>query len=121
MKTNICSVTRFSDNDIRKNWDEVISKIDKYCHPTINTMDDIVMRDFIVNNEKRAWVFDIISKLVGNVIDEYTWVPDYTKNFYPGANAKVEARTASDDNIYKCVTRKYINNNTHIIISITKK
>ena len=81
----------------------------------------MVIREFIVNNEKRAWVFDIIKKLVGNVIDEYTWVSDYTKNFYPGANAKVEARTASDDTIYKCVTKKYLNNNTRIVIMITKK
>ena len=110
-----------SDNDLRKNWDEVIRKIDKYCHPTINTgLDNMVIREFIVNNEKREWVFGIISKLVGNVIDGCTWVPYYTKNFYPGANAKVEARTASDDTIYKCVTRKYLNNNTHIIISIEK-
>ena len=109
-----------SDDDIRKNWDGVITKIDKYCHPTINRIDDMVIREFIVNNEKRVWVFDIIKKLVGNVIDEYTWVPYYTKNFYPGANAKVEARTASRDTIYKCVTRKYLNNNTHIVISITK-
>ena len=110
-----------SDDDIRKNWDGVIRKIDKYCHPTINRLDDMVIREFIVNNEKMAWVFDIIKKLVGNVIDEYTWVPYYTKNFYPGANAKVEARTASRDTIYKCVTRKYLNNNTHIVISITKE
>ena len=110
-----------SDDDIRKNWDGVIRKIDKYCHPTINRLDDIVIREFIVNNEKRTWVFDIIKKLVGNVIDEYTCVPYYTKNFYPGANAKVEARTASRDTIYKCVTRKYLNNNTRIVISITKE
>ena len=110
-----------SDDDIRKNWDGVIRKIDKYCHPAINRLDDMVIREFIVNNEKSACVFDIIKKLVGNVIDEYTLVPYYTKNFYPGSNAKVEARTASCDTIYKCVTRKYLNNNTHIIISITKE
>ena len=108
-----------SDNDLLKNWDEVIRKIDKYCHPTINTCDNTVIREFIVNNEKRAWVFDILKKLVGNVIDECTWVPYYTKNFYPGANAKVEARTSDYDTLYQCKTRKYLNNNTHIVI-ITK-
>ena len=111
-----------SDNDIRKNWDEVISKIDKYCHPNIHAgLDDMVIREFIVNNEKRAWVFDILKKLVGNVIDGCTWVPYYTKNFYPGANAKVEARTSNYDTLYRCSTRKYLNNNTHIVISITKQ
>ena len=101
---------------VKKGWEYVISKIDKYFNsPIVNTDPSWEIREFVVNSKKN-WVFDLLNKVICNQKEDY--IGDYHPNTYKGSN---QSHRYSIQNIeYIIRTKKYLNGNTLVIIQKKK-
>lgn len=107
----------YDENFVIEKWEKMISQIDKYFHrPIVLNEDGEIIREFVIS-EKKTWAFDILNRVICNIqIEEY--VDDYFPYCRQGVSRCYAYRTNNIE--YSIFLKKYLNNNTLVVIKIVR-
>lgn len=107
----------YEENFVIEKWEKMISQIYKYFHcPIVLNEDGEIIREFVIS-EKKTWAFDILNRVICNIQSE-----EYVGDYFPYCR-RGESRCYAygTNNIeYRLFLKRYLNNNTLVVIKIVR-